>query len=111
MTMNVANKLHLAGNVVLPTACLLAVSIGAAIVINAQTKAGDGQTSHSPAAPHWQTAAGGKMAFEVASVKPSLPDTWLPPTFLLMPETRSPTSSLAIVRWDVSRPTFHCRFT
>ena len=29
----------------------------------------------------WQTAAGGKMAFEVASVKPARPGTFIPPTF------------------------------
>jgi bla regulator protein blaR1 len=31
----------------------------------------------------WQTAAGGKMAFEVASVKLSKPDTFFPPSFPL----------------------------
>ena len=78
-------KLHIAGSGLLPTAFLLAMSVGAAIVINAQTKAGSGQTSHSQAVPGWQAAAGGKMAFEVASVKPSLPDTWAPPNFPLDP--------------------------
>jgi hypothetical protein len=39
----------------LPVACL------AIVVLAAQT----------PGDPDWQTAAGGKMAFEVASVKPS----------------------------------------
>jgi hypothetical protein len=81
--MHIAGKWHLAGNGLLPAACLLAVSVGAAVVINAQTKAGSGQTSHSPAIPGWQAAAGGKMSFEVASVKPSLPDTWGPPSFPL----------------------------
>lgn len=28
-------------------------------------------TAQSPAVPEWQTAAGGKMAFDVASIKPS----------------------------------------
>jgi bla regulator protein BlaR1 len=34
-------------------------------------------------ATDWQTKAGGRMAFDVASVKPSKPDTFFPPTFPL----------------------------
>jgi bla regulator protein BlaR1 len=34
-------------------------------------------------ATDWQTRAGGKMAFEVASVKPGNPDTFFPPSFPL----------------------------
>jgi hypothetical protein len=33
--------------------------------------------------PQWQTAAGGKMTFEVASIRPSKPDTFTPPNFAL----------------------------
>jgi bla regulator protein blaR1 len=33
--------------------------------------------------PQWQIDAGGRMAFDVASVKPSKPDTFFPPTFPL----------------------------
>jgi bla regulator protein blaR1 len=36
-------------------------------------------------APPWQVAAGGKMSFEVASVKPSKPGTFFPPNFPLDP--------------------------
>jgi uncharacterized protein (TIGR03435 family) len=35
--------------------------------------------------PDWQSAAGGKMAFEVASIKPSDPDNFRSPTFPLDP--------------------------
>ncbi len=34
-------------------------------------------------ATDWQSKAGGRMAFDVASVKPSKPDTFFPPTFPL----------------------------
>jgi bla regulator protein blaR1 len=33
--------------------------------------------------PQWQMAAGGKMTFEVASIRPSKPDTFTPPNFAL----------------------------
>jgi bla regulator protein BlaR1 len=39
----------------------------------------------SPPIPQWQLAAGGKMAFEVASVKPSPPGAFRPPNFPLDP--------------------------
>jgi bla regulator protein BlaR1 len=42
--------------------------------------------SAQPAAcqtPAWQTAAGGKMSFEVVSIKPSRPGTFTPPNFPL----------------------------
>jgi len=35
------------------------------------------------AQPDWQTAAGGKMSFEVASIKPSAPGKFVPPAFPL----------------------------
>src|ERR1700692_4601483 len=42
--------------------------------------------------PDWQKAAGGKMAFEVASVRPSAPGTFRPPTFpLSLDESYLPT--------------------
>ncbi len=40
-------------------------------------------------ATDWQTRAGGRMAFDVASVKLSKPDTLFPPTFLSSPAMRS----------------------
>ena len=40
-------------------------------------------TAQSPGVPGWQTAAGGKMAFEVASVKPA--KMFRPPNFPLDP--------------------------
>jgi hypothetical protein len=39
--------------------------------------------AQSPDTPDWQTAAGGKMAFEVASVKLATPGTFVMPTFWL----------------------------
>ncbi|KAA6463059.1 TIGR03435 family protein [Acidobacteria bacterium AB60] len=36
--------------------------------------------------PDWQAKAGGKMAFEVASIHPSRPDAFFPPTFALSPD-------------------------
>src|SRR5205807_8263788 len=40
-------------------------------------------TAQSQSVPQWQTDAGGKMAFEVASIKPSKPGTFVPPNFPL----------------------------
>ena len=54
----------------LPVACLVIAALAA----------------QSPSDPDWQTAAGGKMAFEVASVKPAKlgkPETFILPTFWL----------------------------
>jgi uncharacterized protein (TIGR03435 family) len=42
---------------------------GVATHIKAQTAAGQAPSAQSPAVPQWQTDAGGKMAFDVASVK------------------------------------------
>jgi hypothetical protein len=36
--------------------------------------------------PDWQTAAGGKMSFEVASIRLSKPGTFTPPNFALNAE-------------------------
>jgi uncharacterized protein (TIGR03435 family) len=41
------------------------------------------QTAQPPTAPDWQTAAGGKMVFEVASIKPSDHGKFMPPAFAL----------------------------
>src|SRR5258708_34256896 len=40
-------------------------------------------TAQSQSVPEWQTAAGGKMAFEVAPIKPSKPGTFVRPNFPL----------------------------
>jgi hypothetical protein len=61
-----------------------AFSEGAA-PLKAQTAADQAPPAQSPAAPEWQTAAGGKMAFEVASIKQSKPGTFFPPNFPLDP--------------------------
>jgi bla regulator protein BlaR1 len=45
---------------------------------------GQGSAAQPPAAPEWQIAAGSKMAFEVASIKPD-PGQFRPPNFPLDP--------------------------
>jgi hypothetical protein len=37
----------------------------------------------TPGAPDWQTAAGGKMAFEIASIRLAKPGIFTMPTFFL----------------------------
>jgi hypothetical protein len=39
--------------------------------------------AQTPGAPDWQTAAGGKMAFEVASIRLAKPGIFTMPTFFL----------------------------
>jgi bla regulator protein BlaR1 len=39
--------------------------------------------SPQPPVPEWQTAAGGKMSFDVASIRPTKPDEFTPPNFPL----------------------------
>jgi uncharacterized protein (TIGR03435 family) len=55
---------------------LLCIAVGGALVsgartapLSAQSAATSAQTANSPAVPQWQIDAGGKMAFDVASVK------------------------------------------
>jgi bla regulator protein BlaR1 len=43
-------------------------------------------SDQSPTETDWQKAAGGKMAFEVASVRQSQPGTFTPPSFPLSPD-------------------------
>jgi len=56
--------------------------IGATIMVWPMMLAAQGTT----ATPDWQSRAGGKMAFEVATVRPSKPDTFTPPNFALSPD-------------------------
>jgi hypothetical protein len=45
--------------------------------------------------PQWQTAAGGKMSFDVASIRPSKPGTFTPPNFpLSSDDAYAPTAGL-----------------
>jgi bla regulator protein blaR1 len=62
-------------------AALIVLSLPRTIV-HAQTAAETISTS-SPQVPEWQKAAGGKMWFEVASIKPGKAETFTPPNFAL----------------------------
>jgi bla regulator protein blaR1 len=57
---------------------LLAAALISASLIYAQ-----GSSAQSTAIPEWQTAAGGKMSFDVASIRPIKPGDFTPPTFPL----------------------------
>jgi bla regulator protein BlaR1 len=87
MTDRVALKLDRNRELVLVTVAWMAVAASFAFgqgnaVPKTQAPAGQGVTS----IPQWQTAAGGKMTFEVASIRPSKPDTFTPPNFALSPD-------------------------
>jgi bla regulator protein BlaR1 len=62
------------------TVLLVGAGVLAVAAINAQTK-DQVPKAQSPDVPQWQIAAGGKMSFEVASIKPGAP--FVPPTFAL----------------------------
>src|ERR1051325_5820478 len=51
-------------------------------ILQAQTP-GERISTESAQVPEWQKAAGGKMSFEVASVKPANAGTFTPPNFAL----------------------------
>jgi hypothetical protein len=87
MTDRVALKLDRNRELVLVTVAWMAVAASFAFgqgnaVPKTQAPAGQGVTS----IPQWQTEAGGKMTFEVASIRPSKPDTFTPPNFALSPD-------------------------
>ncbi len=67
---------HLGGKSLLAAACWLSVY--------QPLLPGQPPSAQAPAAPQWQIAAGGKMAFDVASVKPD-PGPFRPPNFPLDP--------------------------
>lgn len=62
-------------------------------------------------APQWQEAAGGTMAFEVASVKQRKPGAFAPPNFPSITATPSKTCAAARARKGVSPPSIPCRYT
>ena len=69
LSMSLGRKLALAG------AALLAVTVPVLFGLAQTTKA----------VPEWETAAGGKMEFEVASIHLAKPETHTPPSFALDP--------------------------
>jgi bla regulator protein blaR1 len=61
----------------------------------AQAVAAQAPVNQTQKVPQWQTAAGGKMSFEVASIRPSKPGTFTPPSFPLSPDdSYTPTAGL-----------------
>jgi hypothetical protein len=62
-------------------AALIVLSPSGALV-QAQTAA-EPRSTESPQVPEWQKAAGGKLSFEVASIKPGTPGKFTPPNFAL----------------------------
>jgi len=60
-------------------AALIVLSLSGALV-QAQTT---GLPTESPQVPEWQKAAGGKLSFEVASIKLADPEKFTPPNFAL----------------------------
>jgi bla regulator protein BlaR1 len=62
-------------------AALIVLSLSGALV-HAQT-AVERLSTEAAQAPEWQKAAGGKLSFEVASIKPGNPETFTPPNFAL----------------------------
>ncbi|MFZ0516030.1 MAG: TIGR03435 family protein [Acidobacteriaceae bacterium] len=76
MTERVAQRLKLICKMLLNIAVLaVAMPLTFALAPAAQSH------SQSPPAPEWQTAAGGKMEFEVATIRPNKPGTFIPPSF------------------------------
>jgi bla regulator protein BlaR1 len=57
-----------------------------ASLVSAQTPAptaAQGPAAQAVTIPEWQTAAGGKLSFDVASIRPTKPDEFTPPNFPL----------------------------
>jgi bla regulator protein blaR1 len=68
---------RMAGLVAVVVFCLAVASL------NSQTTAGQKSSLQSRTIPQWQTAAGGKMEFEVASIRLAGPGPFRPPSFAL----------------------------
>jgi len=61
----------------------------------AQAVATQAPIAQTQKVPQWQTAAGGKMSFDVASIRPSKPGTFTPPNFpLSRDDAYAPTAGL-----------------
>jgi len=69
MMERVVRKLNFRRRPVLFAAGWMALAVLAAIAMPSYAQAPAAATAPSPAVPQWQTAAGGKLAFDVASVK------------------------------------------
>jgi bla regulator protein blaR1 len=78
-----SRKLLLFGAVCMVISSASATSVGDSVQVQMQTVGGALQSNQSARVPEWQTGAGGKMAFEVASIRPSAPGTFTPPNFPL----------------------------
>jgi hypothetical protein len=69
-------------------AALMAISVPSMFGQGNRPQRGQVATVQAPISqaqkvPQWQTAAGGKMSFDVASIRPSKPGTFTPPNFPL----------------------------
>ena len=78
-----SRKLLRFGAVCMVISSASATSVGDSVQVQMQTLGGPVQSNQSARVPEWQTGAGGKMAFEVASIRPSAPGTFTPPNFPL----------------------------
>ncbi len=74
MTKRVAQKFNRSGKLLLSVVGL-AVTVAFGLAMDAQSR------SQPHRVPEWQTAAGGKMEFEVATIRPNKPGTFIPPNF------------------------------
>jgi uncharacterized protein (TIGR03435 family) len=73
----IERKRHIRGPREIVVASLMTVvvlNVPGAASLNAQTTADNAPMVHAPSMPEWQKAAGGKLEFEVASVRQSSPD-------------------------------------
>ena len=84
MTEHVARELNLRRKLLLSAAGLLAVLVPLAFgLVHPMQSRAQSASTQSPAVPDWQTAAGGKMSFEVASVRLAKPGAFTPPNFVM----------------------------
>jgi bla regulator protein blaR1 len=93
-------ELHFVKRRLLIAAALMAISVSSVLGQGNKPQRGQAATVQAPISqtqkvPQWQTAAGGKMSFDVASIRPSKPGTFTPPNFPLSnDESYGPTAGL-----------------
>jgi uncharacterized protein (TIGR03435 family) len=82
MRKQVGRRLDGGGKLLLATAGLMSLALPIAFGLERAAQI----PAQTVAEPDWQAKAGGKMAFEVASIHLSKPDAFFPPTFALSPD-------------------------
>jgi hypothetical protein len=80
MRFNRRLRMKVAGLIALASSVVLAL---ATIPRKAQKTTGETQSVNLHITPGWENASGGKMAFEVASIRVAKPGTFTPPNFAL----------------------------